>query len=464
MKTKPLLLLALLLLFGGIAFPAYGLRIKLSSIQIHVPLDTTSPGPARNFLAMASTFNVNLSWINPSDMDFLSVQIRRGTSTYPTSPVSNNNDVVASDVYGTLVTANCTSNVYSDNNLSSGTYYYSIFASDLRGNYSTVATASVIVDPRAPSGVTAAPWLRDVSLSWIKPIDSNFGTVIVKRSTSGYPVTNADGTSVGPRVYAGNGTYWSDKGLADGTYYYSIFARKNDGTYSPAAHVAATVHYLFSDETVESTIFIENHIPTPDAGEETRIVYIDFTASDNHVLTYPDENDGTSFYYRFSDLSHDVEADAMRVWPTYGKPETNPSFNFNDPFGASYQVTRIQINSYVWTDLRNQNGLSSGSNIYIAGIKSPAVNLTGDWLRWFGFPPTSTQALNGSLSPTTGSRDIITLTDSDPYPAGGSVHVMMDLTTNPAQQWYPAYYRYLQIIIYATPLETPLNAYFFTPH
>ncbi len=102
--------------------------------------DTTAPSAPSAFSATPSGSTMNLSWTNPVDADFQSVTIRRGTGTYPTTTTD-----------GTSVVSGLATTSTSDTGLTDGTYYYSIFARDVRGNYSTAATVSATINTTASS-------------------------------------------------------------------------------------------------------------------------------------------------------------------------------------------------------------------------------------------------------------------------------------------------------------------------
>jgi len=95
------------------------------------PADVTPPAPVTGFTATGGNHKVDLSWTNPSDSDFVEVEIRRSTQGFPATPTSGNH------VY------NCACQSYQDTGRTNGTtYYYSIFARDEVPNYSTAATDS----------------------------------------------------------------------------------------------------------------------------------------------------------------------------------------------------------------------------------------------------------------------------------------------------------------------------------
>lgn len=96
--------------------------------------DTTAPSTPASFGTTKDGNTIHLNWTNPADDDFLSVTIRRRTGTYP-----------ANRTEGTSIASAFTGSTIDDGSLADGTYYYSIFARDLRGNYSSGAQTSEIL-------------------------------------------------------------------------------------------------------------------------------------------------------------------------------------------------------------------------------------------------------------------------------------------------------------------------------
>ncbi|MES2409444.1 MAG: Ig-like domain-containing protein, partial [Patescibacteria group bacterium] len=102
-------------------------------------------------------------------------------------------------------------------------------------------TNTIVLDttaPSAPSSLSADVTDSDVALSWTNPADSDFASVAIVRSTTGYPTSVSDGISI---VTGLSDTTYTDTSLSTGTYYYSIFAQDTTGNYSTAAHVSTTV-------------------------------------------------------------------------------------------------------------------------------------------------------------------------------------------------------------------------------
>ncbi len=215
---------------AGAALDSSSALLIASNQAIVVTTDTTAPSAPSSFAASATSSTINLSWTNPVDSDFLSTTIRRSASAYPTSHTN-----------GTAVSSGVTGTSTSQTSLVDGVYYYSIFARDLRGNYSTVAQATATVDttpPAAPSSFAVSVAGSTAALTWTNPVDSDFSSVTIRRSTSTYPTSVSEGTLV---VQNETGTSYNNTSLSDGTYYYSIFAKDTSTNYSGAANATATV-------------------------------------------------------------------------------------------------------------------------------------------------------------------------------------------------------------------------------
>lgn len=195
--------------------------------QASVSVDTTPPSaPALSAVKAAANGNtINLTWDVPAT-----------TNTFTLKKVVNG--AVETTVQTGIASSTTT---YSQTGLSDGDYVYKIYAVDSAGNISSAGVASSLtIDTTAPSAPTSfvvGVAGSTVNLSWINPV-SDFSSVTVRRSSSAYPSSASDGTGV---VSNSTSTSYSDIGLADGVYYYSIFAIDNYGNTSTAANVSATV-------------------------------------------------------------------------------------------------------------------------------------------------------------------------------------------------------------------------------
>lgn len=191
-----------------------------------VTIDTVSPY-APILSAVASSSRVLLSWdVPPTTASFL---LRRSNISFP-----------ANIFEGTAVTSTILTE-FIDAGRPDGTYYYSIFASDSYGNYSSAGTASTTIDttaPSTPSSFAAVVSGSNIHLTWSNPIDSDFASTTIRRSASSFPTSTTDGSLVIQTPL----TEYVDTYLADGTYYYSIFAEDLHGLFSIEATSSATVN------------------------------------------------------------------------------------------------------------------------------------------------------------------------------------------------------------------------------
>ena len=90
------------------------------------------------------------------------------------------------------------------------------------------------------TGLAANVNTREIALSWTNPTDEDYGATRVVRSNSDY-ATSADQTEFQTRVYDGTASAVTEADLADGTYYYTVFARDDKGNWSEATKISAVV-------------------------------------------------------------------------------------------------------------------------------------------------------------------------------------------------------------------------------
>ena len=104
----------------------------------------TPPAPPSVFNAAGRNQSVDLYWTNPTDNDLAGVLIRYSTVNYPSGPVDGTELNKFAGTPGQAMT-------YNHVNLSNGvTYYYSAFAYDRCGNYSSRITARATPAQYAP--------------------------------------------------------------------------------------------------------------------------------------------------------------------------------------------------------------------------------------------------------------------------------------------------------------------------
>lgn len=122
--------------------------IATGSFTTGTPPDTTPPANPSNFTAITAGENaINLSWMNPFASDLALVRVMRGATAYPTDP----ND-------GVLVYQGLAESVTDSGRTAATTYYYTIFARDNAGNYSSGAVDQATTDtPPPPPGEEPPP-------------------------------------------------------------------------------------------------------------------------------------------------------------------------------------------------------------------------------------------------------------------------------------------------------------------
>lgn len=169
-----------------------------------------------------------------------------------------------------------------------------------------------------PTNLVAEADGATVNLSWTNPGDIDFSSITIRRSTSAYPERVADGSAVASGI---TGTSYSNTAVADGMYFYSVFARNSEGRYSEPATARAVVDTTAASANVCSL--------------RTHWALNSFTAS-----TAPDSS-GNGF--DAVDLAGGGEPELSTDVPANG-PATNPysylfTANTSDYLRASRPVT-----------------------------------------------------------------------------------------------------------------------------
>lgn len=130
---------------------------------------------------------------------------------------------------------------YTDNGLSSGTYYYKVVAVDGAGNASAPSTAAqaTVVDaqtPSTPTNLTALVEGTSTNLTWDAATIGNGSTPtysVYRGASADFAVNESSKMSdVGITQYV-------DAGLAAGTYFYKVVAHSSSGKSSQASAVAS---------------------------------------------------------------------------------------------------------------------------------------------------------------------------------------------------------------------------------
>ncbi|RPJ45219.1 MAG: hypothetical protein EHM19_05645, partial [Candidatus Latescibacterota bacterium] len=222
-----------------------------SYVYAAVP-DGTPPGPVADLSPAPGDSTITLTWLNPSDADFVGVYICYGTDTFPENPTEGTPLPPWSGTPGEFPGTPGARDTAVAYGLVNGTmYYFSVFAYDEVPNYSAdlqaYAAPGDFVPPGAPSAFTVAPGDTSASLVWTNPADADFVATVIRFSTTDYPATSADGSPV-PNGSAGSfpgapasADSFHHHGLVNGTtYYYSAFAHDEVLNYSFRSIATAT--------------------------------------------------------------------------------------------------------------------------------------------------------------------------------------------------------------------------------
>lgn len=371
-----------------------------SSVMIDLP-------PEAPTLAVEATGStISLSWSVPADTD--TFMLRRDTTDFP-----------ASYTDGSTVTTTASSvTSLTQNSLPDGIYYYSIFARDSGGNYSSPGTASATIDTISPSAPTlnAITSGSSILLSWDTPPTT--ASFLLRRSTSGFPTTIFEGTA----VTSTTATSIVNASLIDGAYYYSIFARDSYDNYSNAGTASATIDTTapsaptsFSAVASGSTINLtwSNPFEGDFASSTIRRSTIDFptsvtdgTAVTSTVATsYTDQSlaDDTYYYSIFAaDITGNssIQATSSATVDTYVAP-TVPATSSGG--GGGFSSVAPSAANAVPLGFSVSNGFSKDTAV---SVSSPTVKLQ------LNANPSTVRGYAASLDPSFKNANIIPLNAS----------------------------------------------------
>lgn len=214
---------------------------------------------------------LQLFWQNPTFPDLSGVSIRRSTLGYPALTTG----VEVYNGLGEPATAGEVS--FLNTGLTNGTrYYYSVFAYDSAGNFSSGAGVNGVPTstPVVPPATTTQPDVTDLrivesdkllTLFWRNPTNPDFFNIRIRRSTAGYPSLTS-----GSQVYSGLGNpatggevSFANPGLTNGIrYYYSVFAFNDAGRNSSGAGVSGVPFVIPTTTPTTTPPIIPTTTPT----------------------------------------------------------------------------------------------------------------------------------------------------------------------------------------------------------
>lgn len=224
---------------GSLSIYSSGSRASIEMTLVGYTIsDPTAPVPPSSFTSPTRTSStISLEWTNPSEADFVAVELVRSDGGTPASSPGNGPTRVRLQKQSTFV----------DSGLSPDSEYsYSLFAIDSAHNLSAAAVLTVRTSPPpAPgqvSNLTAvAASESEVELAWTPPEGTSLDHVVIRRKpgTVG-PASATEGELVG-RTDSATVSRWRDTGLAARTTYsYAIFSHGANDYLSAAATVSVT--------------------------------------------------------------------------------------------------------------------------------------------------------------------------------------------------------------------------------
>lgn len=221
--------------------------------------------------------------------------------------------------------------------------------------------------PGKIAGFTATPGDTKIDLSWSNPTDDDFVKVMVRYSTTHYPLNIEDGTN----IYEGTGTSKSHTGLTNGKkYYYSAFTVDDVGNWSDAAHTSAVAGAggdTWADETGPSEVSNFEAAPVrlkvvltwqnPDIADFNKVVIRRSTAD------YPSSPTGdTSIYNGTGETVDDTSVVREQLY-YYSAFVKNTGGQWSSGIHASATLEeRIKVNSYIVWDIYGGAAYSNWTN------------------------------------------------------------------------------------------------------
>lgn len=236
---------------------AYSEALSAADIRSHyalgtggTPPDTAAPTTPGGLKAAAEGNDVSLTWgASRDDTAVTGYTVHRSGTADFTADASNK-------------VATTTTTGFTDPAPGDGTWHYQVIAHDAAGNQSDPATASVKISapdtgkPTAPANLRASVTGTTVALAWDAAQDDTAvtGYTIHRGMSEGF--TPSSGTKIG----TAEGTSFSDKEVAPGTWYYRVVASDAAGNEGPPS--SSTPALVKAPEPTGSTVTLA---PTADA-------------------------------------------------------------------------------------------------------------------------------------------------------------------------------------------------------
>lgn len=195
------------------------------------PPDTTAPTAPADLAATAQGNDVTLAWgASTDDTAVTGYTVHRSDAADFTADASN-------QISRTTTTGQ------TDTVPAAGTWHYQVLAHDAAGNSSAAATASVKITapdtekPTAPTNLAATVTDASVRLAWDAATDDTgvAGYTVHRGTTAGFS------PSAGTRIGETEGTAFTEKDVAVGTWFYKVVATDAAGNAGPASTAVQAV-------------------------------------------------------------------------------------------------------------------------------------------------------------------------------------------------------------------------------
>ncbi|HEX8524410.1 MAG TPA: NPCBM/NEW2 domain-containing protein [Tepidisphaeraceae bacterium] len=323
---------------------------------------STAPAAPTGLTATAaSSTQINLSWNDVT-----------GETGYKVLRSTDNTNFAQ---IGATLAANTTT--YSDTTVSGSTvYYYKVVATSTGGDSapSSVASASPLQPPAAPTNLTATPFsATQINLSWTD-VTGETGYKVMRSSD------NVNFSQVGATL-AANATAYSDTSVSGSTvYYYKVIATSTNGDSQPS-NVASSTPLVPpaapTNVTVTPVSGTQINLSWNDVAGETGFKVLRSTDNVNfsqigstlaqNVTTYSDTAvSGTTTYY-YQVVATNAAGDSQPSATVSSQPLQPPAAPGNL---AATPVSGTQIN-LSWSDVAGESGfkvLRSTDNVNFAQI------------------------------------------------------------------------------------------------